>query len=554
MRRIRLAVLGSSAALAVAGVAAVAARASSDIVCLHAQKTGEKFSGRFLDKLCTQEATQAEISEGKLNKYELEKYAALGDSYSSGEGTPGTGYGGPGYYAGSNSPYEEAGKEAGEELLWYEKLRTETEYVNVNECHRSPKAWPARVAEVLYPGKGVTAEGEVSKQQPPFFIFRACSGAIIENIWPGYGQYPELTAPATWSKGETNPLLGPEQLSWLELPGGVTRNASSKPNPAIGLVTLSAGGNDSGFGKIGGNCGVSNVALVNESAAFNYTEAKCLKVINEWLSGKNEGTKKKERGPTGVEEEVLQGPVGASGGIPSTYAKLKLVLTEIHKVAPNAAIRVVLYPDVIDLAKARTEEIYYKVSSNVKISWIPVGERPIQLKCAGGTCAVSQKVRFGLAHKVAQEIDKFTSALNREVGLAVKDWKAEFESKGLKAPNVETVNTADALKGHMLGDEAPENASLEPVCPTPGARPEECKGASNQFANQTARFEELGLWVNGTVFRPIPTIPGAGEVQPRPSTEGFHPDCLGHLAMAKAVLKSVGAAVPDTLPPGWSCP
>ena len=101
-------------------------------------------------------------------------YVALGDSYSSGEGAPN-----PGYIEGTD--------------------------VKDNRCHRSTAAYPERIASI-------------ASNTYPDFIFRACSGAKIEDFF---------------SAKVKDAANEPFQLHWLD---GKT-----------GLVTLTIGGNDLRF-------------------------------------------------------------------------------------------------------------------------------------------------------------------------------------------------------------------------------------------------------------------------------------------------------------------
>jgi hypothetical protein len=373
---------------------------------------------------------------------EPDKYAALGDSFSSGEGAGGE----EKYYKKTTVPSEEefASKEEKKEEL----------PEHTNQCHRAPTAYPALVARALY-GEAVTQEKEVFKQQPEHFIFRACSGALMENMVPGPGQWDE------WIEEGEEWLPKPAQDNWLTLPGGTPEKVEAekaKPNPAIHLVTFSIGGNDAGFATILRSCIGSNNKALNEEVT-KYTPAGCQAVIKEWEKGE------------GKAKEM---------GIPSIKVKLPQVLSNVHAFAPNAKIRVVLYPDLANL----------KHEGNIRLG-------KVKIFFYGETEFFFEKPEKGV--NIVADLLTFENKVDKEVREVTTKWAAE--QKVDAAP----VRTETALKGHELGDAEP--------------------------------------WVNALVFRPK-TV--EAEV-PKPSAESFHPNPLGHRALARDVLTNLKIKIPEWL-------
>jgi hypothetical protein len=358
------------------------------------------------------------------------QYAAIGDSYSSGEGTitpP------KAYYSRTNEA--------------------------ANECHRSGWAYPARVAEVLYPGLPVTEESEVLKQQPKF-IFRACFGAVAENLWgsgAAGGQFNEWIegTPGRW-------LTTPAQDLWLELPGGELIEPP-KPNNNITLVTLTIGGNDSGFAVVASNCVDSDSRVVNFRTG--YSQARCNQVIREW-----------ETGVPGATNPTLTIP-SRREGIPSLATKLPVVLKDIHVSAPKARIRMLLYPQVLDT----------NVNGN-----IPVGATTVPF-VGRVNLFIDNNPR---ANNIGLALERFVAALNQRLANTVKTWATKEKVDAKIVPG-----TVNAFNGHRLGDEPAE------------------------------------LWMNGVILQ-----------NNVPATESFHPNCPGHIALARKVVQSLGRA-----PLAWTC-
>jgi lysophospholipase L1-like esterase len=365
------------------------------------------------------------------------QYAALGDSFSAGVGAGA-------FYAKTNLFGEEE-----------------------NKCHRSAKAYPARIAEALYPRSPVTEEKEVLKQRPKF-IFRACDGAVTENIggfdW-GSGQYDE------WIEGTPGEWLPtPEQSSWIALPGGVP---SGNPNNKITLVTLTIGGNDAGFATIGVNCATSNNTAVNEALGglrdrAPYSRARCKAVIEEWETG------------VAKAPNTLKPP--RAEGIPSITTKLPVVLQTIHELAPNARIRIPLYPQLLNT----------RANGNITI-----GSGEINFGSPLGHATFFIHNKPPKAADVAVALERFTAKLNRTIAATVKKW-AQTEKVNAKV----IPSTITAFNGHRLGNRGAE------------------------------------AWVNGLILdRGFLGITNY-------NVNSMHPTCRGYIAMAERILRSLGRAVP----------
>ena len=134
--------------------------------------------------------------EGELIPQEAPdpKYVAMGDSFSSGEGNP---------------PFEAGTNENG-----------------VNECHRSPKAYPRLLSD------------ENEDLSPMTFV--ACSGATTANVLNG-GSPP----------GE----------SWSE-PDAPQVNALTED---VDIVTITIGGNDVGFKEFATNCALASCSSISQA-------------------------------------------------------------------------------------------------------------------------------------------------------------------------------------------------------------------------------------------------------------------------------------------------
>jgi hypothetical protein len=353
------------------------------------------------------------------------QYAAIGDSFSSGEGAGS-------YYNRTNR---------------WGVFRRET----FNQCHRTTKAWPARVASAFFNNAAVTNESEVFKQLPPSFIFRACSGDGLQNLWNAEvpaniaalgGKFNEaiLGPPETW-------FPTPAQDLWLERPGGTLNGHMA--NPLIRLVTLTSGGNDAGFSPIFRNCVRHWLANVN-------TRRECEEVMREWSTSTSLGVGSYGRRTNRNLE-----------GLESIPRKLINVLSDIYPgAAPNAQILVPLYPRLLD----------FTVPGHI---WLNYGFY-IENQPQG----------------IATQLDEYDRALDERVLRGVEAWKVALP-RGVDVHIIYGTQLVFPQGLHLLGD------------PTP--------------------------WVNGIV------LPNA--------RESGHPNCLGQIALAEAVLREIDRPIPNN----WGC-
>jgi hypothetical protein len=211
------------------------------------------------------------------------RYVALGDSYSSGEGaTDETG----------DAAFDQATNTKG------------------NRCHRSHHAYP----EIIKTNLGMSDES---------FVFHACSGAIMADFFQRWGLVGQWTdAP---------------QLDAIEEAGALSLTTR--------LVTLSLGGNDSGFAQAVDNC-------INGFLHWR-DEELCLQAANTFaaLGGaliSNGGTilVHPSRDPVpGTTWDFCDNKCVKKYPTKSlTVPSLAGLLQQIHTRAPNAKIRFLLYP------------------------------------------------------------------------------------------------------------------------------------------------------------------------------------------------------------------
>jgi hypothetical protein len=308
-----------------------------------------------------------------------------------------------------------------------------TNVAGTNVCHRSKAAYPVRIMEAMYTERKDFVEEPMIYEREPPFIFRACSGALAKQIWETNASPEWVEPPGEWA------AAAPQKL-WLEHSGPPT-----KPNGNIVLVTLTIGGNDAGFGTIARNC-IQGPFLIYPG------RATCKEVISEWASG-----------VAGVRNTLNGAP-----GLPSLKASLTEALKAIHKAAPNARIRIPLYPQIL----------------NTKI------KGDIRLDTNENGYTIENNADQMLS--VAVALEEFTRKLNETIANTVLAAAAEGEMDAKVIPA-----TVTALNGHRLGD----NPS----------------------------------WVN--------------TVLPFAQAESLHPNCNGQLALATAILPSLGLdANPD-----WKC-
>jgi putative sterol carrier protein len=326
----------------------------------------------------------------------VKKYAALGDSFSSGEGIGA-------YYARTNQGIP---------------------FLHLNLCHRSEEAWPARVATALFGGAGPIAEKEVFQQNPASFIFRACNGAVMSNVWaeggaPASGQEDEaiIGPPEKW-------LKTPAQHRWLMVPGGVATPA--KPDAGIKLVTLTIGGNDAGFAKIGRAC---------VTQAFDYTLANCRTTIANF----------------------------EASGLTAIETRLPGILEHIQEMAPKAKIRVPLYPRLLNLRANQNIEL-----GVVKVKGFKVRLRIDNVEVKDPPPPAPQSPANMKHLTAARAMERFLGRLN----LAVTESVREAASAGVQVKAF--TETVDAFDGHRLGNKVPwVNGAVE-AYPMESFHPNRC--------------------------------------------------------------------------------
>lgn len=219
-------------------------------------------------------------------------YIAMGDSYSSGEGA-----------------IDSSGN-----VTFDNGTATSTD-----KCHRSAPAYPHQLKADL----GIS---------DPNFKFVACSGAELADFVANVG-----------SSGQ-----------WTEGPQLDKIAAAGKTNLDIGLVTLSVGGNDSGFPQIMHNCALGFKSLFQFDTEQQQAKA-CVSFADSTAAN---GRKLLSNGGyivlhpqdgtwffcTGGCLKWSSKLSPSSGYVAVTVPSLADLYREIHKRAPNAKIRVLLYP------------------------------------------------------------------------------------------------------------------------------------------------------------------------------------------------------------------
>jgi IgGFc binding protein/GDSL-like Lipase/Acylhydrolase family len=230
----------------------------------------------------------AATSSGTSNPT-VNRYVALGDSYSAGEGAYDM-YGNPAFYPNTNISGGSA----------------------PNTCHRSMHAYP----ELVRRDPRVAAQA---------FTFAACSGAKL----------PDFVASLPRAAGTGN-----QGGQWGE-PAQINRIASpGSADPSVSLVTFTISGNDFGFVNILGACvgGVGHAASTSscsgEIARYKLIGTKILKsgaTVHMDSNGDGNYT-------------LCSGTCTGSGYV--HIPGFRDLLTMIHGRAPNARIIVVGYPQL----------------------------------------------------------------------------------------------------------------------------------------------------------------------------------------------------------------
>jgi len=213
-------------------------------------------------------------------------YIAMGDSYSSGEGA---------IDSSGNVTFDTG---------------TAT---SSDKCHRSAPAYAHQLQAAL----------KVSD-----FKFVACSGALLADFVAKVG------------------LAG----QWTEGPQLDAIAAANKTNPGTGLVTLSVGGNDAGFPQIMSHCVI--VGFINsEHGCTSFARSTAANGF-KLLSNGGSILVHPDSNPTKVTWSFCTGgcrtwgPILSPGDVVVKVPSLADLYREIHKRAPNAKIRVLLYPQL----------------------------------------------------------------------------------------------------------------------------------------------------------------------------------------------------------------
>lgn len=231
-------------------------------------------------------------------KWAVGGYIAMGDSYSSGEGA-----------------IDSSGNPA-----FDPKTDISSPKDKKDECHRSAHAYAYQLKAAL----GVSDSN---------FKFVACSGAELADFVAKVGLLGQ------WTEGR--------QLDAIA--------AAGKTNPDIGLVTLSLGGNDAGFPQIMNDCVLGDKWHLDKLPWQHNSPAFCKSFAD---STADNGFKLLSNGGYIVLHPkdgtwffctdgcLRWGPKlsPSSGYVALTVPSLADLYREIHKRAPNAKIRVLLYP------------------------------------------------------------------------------------------------------------------------------------------------------------------------------------------------------------------
>lgn len=215
---------------------------------------------------------------------------ALGDSFSSGEGT--SAHDGSGFWRGSDHH--------GEYVMINDKKRSSP---HRNACHRSDDAWPTGIIPPNSDGEANVGHLTSSKSPLVDFHLLACAGAITSSVLPtsgagGLQQYAEDT-----------------QLDRGFLDSNTT------------LVTLTIGGNDVGFGPVLMTC------ITHSLNPGTPPGALCKDASSP------------ELGPGTLETEVAANLNALPGQITS-------VLQQVRAKAPNAKILVLGYPTLFETSSS----------------------------------------------------------------------------------------------------------------------------------------------------------------------------------------------------------
>lgn len=385
------------------------------------------------------------------------KYVALGDSYSSGEGAILYSWGKPVLDSNGNA------------VNFLQDTDT-----NSNQCHRSPNAYPERVKAYF---------GISDNTFSP--LFRACSGAIEAQFFKYWGQGSPSTPPLFGDLSQS-PVSGQSAILRPTTGEGGQWTESAQLDTItsdVDLVTLTVGGNDIGFPRILKACiKVPPVNMPSEkdclSAASNFYNLGAYLLMNG-------GTiivrpAKDFPGTTwdfcDQNQECEMYP-GKTIRLPGLSAPGGL-FQEIHKRAPKAAIRVLLYPLLF-------EDIPEKIAI-CKVSW----------------------------HELATFTGTVTRKLN-DIGLRLNEIISDEIKKARAAGiDISAVEPNQAFKGHRLC-----NAS---------------KGIMRSHNGAYSSYDSVDAWMHGFI------VQDTQDTQVwSPSPFSFHPNAVGQENLATEVIKTI---------------
>lgn len=223
-----------------------------------------------------------------LDSKPSEFVVALGDSFSSGEGT--SSQDGSGFWRGSDhhgTPISDGNGGS-------------TDSPHRNACHRSDEAWPFQIDLPGIPGAATIGELVDAQDKRLDFHLLACSGAITANI--------------------LHPSSPDARGQWAEQ----TQIGRGFLNDDTTLVTLTVGGNDVGFGPIIKDCLLYSFATLAspESAYCDELPAP--------------------EGQSSTYGQWVQGNLDSLGD------SLEEVLQDVHASAPNARVVMLGYPTLFE--------------------------------------------------------------------------------------------------------------------------------------------------------------------------------------------------------------
>jgi hypothetical protein len=226
-----------------------------------------------------------------LDSKPSEFVVALGDSFSSGEGT--SSHDGSGFWRGSDhhgTPVSDGNGGF-------------TNSPHRNACHRSDAAWPLQIDLPSIPGAATIGELVNAQDKRLDFHLLACSGAVTANI--------------------LHPSNASAERQW----GEQTQIGRGFLNENTTLVTLTIGGNDVGFGDIIQDC-------ILYSAATQQGEGYC------------------DQSPSPTGQTSTTYGQWVQGNLDSLGNSIGDVLQDVHASAPSARIVMLGYPTLFESGSA----------------------------------------------------------------------------------------------------------------------------------------------------------------------------------------------------------